>query len=72
MRTSNVTKFLAASSSLGVPRDEIFHRDDLIEATPESLARVAKNILAQLDKPEDVTGHDSSVRAADARDGGSC
>ena len=48
MRTSNVTKFLAASSSLGVPRDEIFHRDDLIEATPESLARVAKNILALL------------------------
>ena len=24
---------------------------------------LAKNILKQLDKPEDVTGHDSSVRA---------
>ena len=39
MRTSNVTKFLAASSSLGVPSDTIFHRDDLIESTPEALAQ---------------------------------
>ena len=27
---------------------------------------LAKNILAQLDKPEDVAGHDSSVRTASA------
>lgn len=46
MRTSNVTKFLAASSALGVPPDDLFMRDDLIEATPDSLARVAKNIVS--------------------------
>lgn len=46
MRTSNVTKFLAASSSVGLGTNELFHRDDLIEATSESLARVAKVVLA--------------------------
>lgn len=46
--TSNVTKFLAACSSLGVPADELFHRDDLLEITPDSMARVAKSIIALL------------------------
>ncbi|KAI0629135.1 hypothetical protein C8Q77DRAFT_1161317 [Trametes polyzona] len=46
VRTSNVTKFLAACSSVGLGSDKLFHRDDLIEATSESLARVAKTILA--------------------------
>ncbi|KAM5534674.1 hypothetical protein V8D89_011686 [Ganoderma adspersum] len=46
VRTSNVTKFLAASSSVGVSAEELFHRDDLIEATSECLSRVAKTILA--------------------------
>lgn len=46
VRTSNVTKFLAASSNMGLGSDELFHRDDLIEATSESLARVAKTVLA--------------------------
>lgn len=46
MRTSNVTKFLAASSALGVPPDDLFMRDDLIEATPDCLGRVAKNIVS--------------------------
>ncbi|KAI0666800.1 Pkinase-domain-containing protein [Trametes maxima] len=46
VRTSNVTKFLAACSSVGLTSDKLFHRDDLIEATGESLARVAKTVLA--------------------------
>lgn len=46
VRTSNVTKFLAASSALGVPPNDLFLRDDLIEATPDCLARVAKNIVS--------------------------
>ena len=46
VRTSNVTKFLAGSSSVGVSAGELFHRDDLIEATGESLSRVARTILA--------------------------
>ncbi|KAI0657977.1 Pkinase-domain-containing protein [Cubamyces menziesii] len=46
VRTSNVTKFLAACSSVGLSSDKLFHRDDLIEATSESLARVAKAVIA--------------------------
>ncbi|KAH9888973.1 Pkinase-domain-containing protein [Cubamyces lactineus] len=46
VRTSNVTKFLAACSSVGLSSDKLFHRDDLIEATGESLARVAKTVIA--------------------------
>lgn len=44
--TYNVTKFLASCSSQGVPADELFYRDDLIEATPESLARVAQTVIS--------------------------
>lgn len=46
MRTSNITKFLAACSSVGVRYDDLFSRDDLIESNAESLARVAKCIIA--------------------------
>ncbi|KIK61777.1 hypothetical protein GYMLUDRAFT_42823 [Collybiopsis luxurians FD-317 M1] len=46
VRTSNITKFLAACSSYGLPNEDLFQRDDLIEATSESLARVAKTIIA--------------------------
>ncbi|OBZ73803.1 hypothetical protein A0H81_05896 [Grifola frondosa] len=46
VRTSNVTMFLAGCRSVGVQANELFHRDDLLEANPESLARVAKTILA--------------------------
>ncbi|KAF8141536.1 hypothetical protein EV363DRAFT_22474 [Boletus edulis] len=45
-RTSNITKFLAACSSHGVPSDDLFYRDDLIEATPETLCRVARTIIS--------------------------
>lgn len=46
VRTSNITKFLAACSSYGLPNEDLFQRDDLIEATSESLARVARTIIA--------------------------
>lgn len=46
VRTSNITQFLAACSSYGLPNEDLFQRDDLIEATSESLARVAKTIIA--------------------------
>ncbi|KAG6332198.1 hypothetical protein ID866_6891, partial [Astraeus odoratus] len=45
-RLTNITKFLAACSSQGVPSDDLFFRDDLIEATPETLCRVARTIVA--------------------------
>ena len=47
-RTSNITKFLAACSSQGIPSDDLFYRDDLIEATPETLCRVARTIISFL------------------------
>ncbi|KAG5641912.1 hypothetical protein DXG03_003979 [Asterophora parasitica] len=46
MRMSNITKFLASCASYGLPEDDFFLRDDLIEATGESLARVARTIIA--------------------------
>jgi hypothetical protein len=48
VRTSNVTKFLAACSSYGLPEEDLFQREDLIEATGDSLARVARTIIALL------------------------
>lgn len=44
--TSNITKFIAALSQHGVPSDDIFYRDDLIQATPETLCRVARTIIS--------------------------
>ncbi|KAK0467032.1 STE/STE11/cdc15 protein kinase [Desarmillaria tabescens] len=46
VRSSNITKFLAACSSYGLPDDDLFQRDDLIEASGESLTRVATTIIA--------------------------
>ena len=46
VKTSNVTRFLAACASYGLPDEELFRHDDLIEATSESLARVAKAVIA--------------------------
>ncbi|KAH6915968.1 STE/STE11/cdc15 protein kinase [Coprinopsis sp. MPI-PUGE-AT-0042] len=45
-KTSNLTKFLAGCASYGLSNDDLFHRDDLIEATSDSLARVARTIIA--------------------------
>lgn len=46
LRMSNVTKFLASCSANGLSPEDHFLRDDLIEATSDSLARVAKTIIA--------------------------
>ncbi|EPQ56313.1 hypothetical protein GLOTRDRAFT_120867 [Gloeophyllum trabeum ATCC 11539] len=48
VRTSNVTKFLAACAQFGVAADELFQRDDLINGDSESLARVARTVIALL------------------------
>ena len=45
-QATNITKFLTACSSQGMPSDDLFYRDDLINATPESLYRVARTIVA--------------------------
>ncbi|KAI1793538.1 Pkinase-domain-containing protein [Ganoderma leucocontextum] len=70
VRTSNVTKFLAGSSSVGVSAEELFHRDDLIEATSESLSRVSKTILA-LSRLAEFPGVDrSKIIQGQHQDGG--
>lgn len=48
-RTSNITKFLAACSSYGLASDDLFQRDDLMEASSDSLARVAHTVTALFD-----------------------
>ena len=53
VRTSNVTKFLAScSSTLGLPSEDLFLRDDLIEGSFESLARVSRTIIALIETSE--------------------
>jgi hypothetical protein len=42
----NITRFLASCSANGLPPEDLFQHDDLIEATSDSLARVAKTIIA--------------------------
>jgi hypothetical protein len=46
VRTSNITRFLAKCSTHGVPAEDLFHRDDLIEASTESITRVACTVLS--------------------------
>ncbi|KAJ2930857.1 hypothetical protein H1R20_g6256, partial [Candolleomyces eurysporus] len=46
VKTSNVTKFLAACASYGLSHEDLFQRDDLLEGTSESLARVAHTIIS--------------------------
>lgn len=52
-QTSNITRFIAACSQHGVPSDDIFYRDDLIQATPETLCRVACTIISLIKLFED-------------------
>jgi len=53
VRTSNVTKFLAScSSTLGLSSEDLFLRDDLIEGSYESLARVSRTIIALIETSE--------------------
>jgi hypothetical protein len=60
-RTSNATKFRAACSSYGLPKEDLFQHDDLIEATGDSLARVARTIIALLRFAEAPTIEQSKV-----------
>ncbi|TFK83688.1 Pkinase-domain-containing protein [Polyporus arcularius HHB13444] len=69
VRTSNVTKFLAGSSSVGLATNELFHRDDLLEATSESLARVAKTVLALSRLAEFPGANKSKIIQGGARSG---
>ena len=46
LRRSNVTKFLALCSTDGLPAEDLFLPNDLVEGTPHSLARVARTIDA--------------------------
>src|SRR5487761_427610 len=63
LRMSNVTKFLASCSANGLPPGDLFLRDDLIEATSDSLARVAKTIIALVKWAETpVTKHSHILR----------
>ena len=53
VRTSNVTKFLAScSSTLGLHSEDLFLRDDLIEGSFESLARVSRTIVSLIETSE--------------------
>ncbi|TFY59959.1 hypothetical protein EVJ58_g5448 [Rhodofomes roseus] len=45
-RSSNVTRFLAACTSVGISSEDRFGRDDLTIANAESLAQVARTVLA--------------------------
>ncbi|KAF9266954.1 hypothetical protein L218DRAFT_996486 [Marasmius fiardii PR-910] len=61
VRTSNITKFLAACASWGLSNEELFQGDDLIEATSESLARVAKTIIALIKFAESPSAERSKL-----------
>lgn len=45
-KTSNITKFLAGALHYGVSNSDLFFRNDMLEASGESLARVAQTIVA--------------------------
>ena len=44
VRTSNITKFLAACASYGMADEDLFLRDDLVEGNREGAARVARTV----------------------------
>jgi hypothetical protein len=77
IRTSNVTKFLASCSAQYVPFEDLFHRDDLIESTPESLARVARTVMSLVkvmetpaaDRSKFLTGQSKTVGASETCSG---
>ncbi|KAK2463521.1 hypothetical protein APHAL10511_004272 [Amanita phalloides] len=45
-RSSNITKFLAACASYGLPSEELFQPGDLTAVASEQLARVARTIIS--------------------------
>ena len=62
-RTSNVIKFLESCFAKGFPPEDLFLRDDLIHATPDSLARVANTIIALVKWPKmPARTHDPRMR----------
>ncbi|KAI0060757.1 hypothetical protein BV25DRAFT_1806793 [Artomyces pyxidatus] len=68
VRTSNVTKFLASCSSNGLPSEDLFLRDDLIEGTFECLARVARTVSALVKWAEAPTPDRSRIlKGGDAK-----
>ncbi|KAH8996590.1 hypothetical protein EDB83DRAFT_2559153 [Lactarius deliciosus] len=68
LRTSNVTKFLASCSANGLPPEDLFLRDDLIEGTSDCLARVAKTINALVKRAETpVPTHSHLLRGGGSR-----
>ncbi|KAH8997825.1 Pkinase-domain-containing protein [Lactarius hatsudake] len=68
VRTSNVTKFLASCSANGLPPEDLFLRDDLIEGTSDCLARVAKTINALVKWAETpVPTHSHLLRGGGSR-----
>ena len=46
LRRSNVTKFLDACSAKGLPSEDLFQPDDLMEGTSHGLTRVAGTIIS--------------------------
>lgn len=76
-RTSNITRFLASCSQQGVPADELFLRDDLLESNPESLARVARTIISVVkvvespvvDRSKVLSGQGKKPSSSDTRSG---
>jgi hypothetical protein len=67
--TSNITRFLAACSQHGVPSDDIFYRDDLVQATPETLCRVARTIVSLIKLFENPAVDRDKVLAGQGRKG---
>ena len=67
---TNITKFLAACASLGLPDEELFAQDDLLEAGPESLARVARTILRLVDFVQREDGEEGRGRGKVIRNQG--
>lgn len=67
--TSNITRFIAACSQHGVPSDDIFYRDDLIQATPETLCRVARTIISLIKLFEDPSVGRAKVITGQGRKG---
>ncbi len=65
LRTSNVTKFHESCFANGLPPEDIFLRDDLIDATSDSITRVAMTIIALIkwaEMPAQTHSHLSRVR----------
>ena len=71
--TSNVTRFRAGARQFGVAWGDLFQRDDLLEASSESLGRVAHTIitLCELAEPRPRTSAQSPYTATNVEAFGS-